>query len=528
MAIRTSGIISGLSASDFVNMKAKLADLQRQLGSGQKSETYGGLGPDRGFSLAFRASMSQMDSWQQSISLVMTRVSIIDTSLTGIAKTVASTKTSMQPNEFTLSSGRTIGQVAAGDGLNAVVSMLNASDGTRYVFGGRKSATPPVLDASVFLNGDNSKDGFKTALLQRMQADLGVASATPEADAAATGRVTLSATGVQPVTLAEDGTHAFGLKIGATSGAVDGIAVTSAAGPPASLSIAAGAGNASPGQSLTLSFSLPDGSTETITLTATEADADVVAPHEFRVGATSAETLDNLRGALGDQLGKLVGGKLAAASAVQAGEDFFKGETNPAALAGPPAVETGVAKRLVPGISGTMADSVAFDTPQNAEARTVRWYQGDRVSANPRATASAEIDSAQSIYYGVRADEEALRTAVQYMAVASSLRFNASDPNGLARYQALTPRVVTGLSMENGGQTVQSIQIEIAAANTAADSAKTRHGDRRAMLGALLTDIEGADDNEVAVHIMALKTNLQASYETSSMLSQLTILNYMR
>ena len=48
------------------------------------------------------------------------------------------------------------------------------------------------------------------------------------------------------------------------------------------------------------------------------------------------------------------------------------------------------------------------------------------------------------------------------------------------------------------------------------------------MLGALLTDIEGADDNEVAVHIMALKTNLQASYETSSMLSQLTILNYMR
>jgi len=170
---------------------------------------------------------------------------------------------------------------------------------------------------------------------------------------------------------------------------------------------------------------------------------------------------------------------------------------------------------------------VAYDTPQNAEARTVRWYQGDLVSSNPRATASAEIDNAQSVFYGVRADEEALRTAVQYMAVASSLKFNETDTNGLARFQALTPRVVSGLSMENGTQTVQSIQIDIAAASTAADSAKTRHADRKSMLGGLVTDIERADPNEVGVQMLALQTNLQASYQTSSMLSKLTIVNYM-
>ena len=67
----------------------------------------------------------------------------------------------------------------------------------------------------------------------------------------------------------------------------------------------------------------------------------------------------------------------------------------------------------------------------------------------------------------------------------------------------------------------------LAAANTAADSAKTRHSDRRAMLGGLLADIEGVDDNDVTVQILALQTNLQASYQTSSMLSKLTIVNYM-
>lgn len=524
MAIRTSGIISGFSAADFLRMKGQLSDLQRQLGTGKKSETYGGLGPERGFSLAFRASMSQIDAWQQSISLVSTRISIIDTSLSGIAKMASSTKTSLQPNEYKLSSGQTIGQVTAGQSLSAVVSMLNANDGTRYVFGGRKSATPPVVDPTIFLNGDNSKDGFRKVMLERMQADLGVNGDTPETAAGATGRLTLSAQGTQPVSLAEDGTHPFGLKIGVPFDNIDGITATQTPGPPASLAITAGAGNASVGQSMTLKFTLPDGSLEQLTLTAVAADAQVVNPNEFKIGANSTETLNNLRATLGTQLDKLVRGPLAAASAVKAGEDFFKGEPN--ASVGPPPVEKGIAKRLVPGPNG-MKDAVNYDTPQNAQARTVRWYQGDLVSENPRATASAEVDNAQSIFYGARADEEALRTTVQYMAVASTLKFAESDPNGLGRFQALTPRIVSGLSMEKSTQTIQSIQIDIAAANTAADSAKTRHADRKAMLGGLVSDIEKADPNEVGVQMLALQTNLQASYQTSSMLSKLTIVNYM-
>lgn len=526
MAIRTAGILNGFGAGEFVRMKDRLADLQRQLGTGKKSETYGGLGADRGFSLAFRASLTQINAWQQNISVVTTRINIIETSLSGLQSTAASVKTALQPNDFNLSSGRTYGQISAADGLNAVVSMLNANDGSRYVFGGRKTATPPVLDSIRFMNGEGAKDGFNTVMLERMQADLGASGASPEQNPAATGRVVLSGAGSDPVTLAEDGAHSFGLKVGPVTGAIDGVTPTVTPGPPASVSLASGAGNAAPGQSLTLSFTLPDGSTELITMQAMPADAIDITSTQFHIGANAAETLENLRTNLATQLDGLVRSKLAAASAVKAGDDFFRGETDPVALAGPPAIEYGAPLRLVPGLSGTMADAVAYDSLANADARTVRWYQGDRTTSSPRETATAEIDSAQIISYGARANEDALRSTVQYLAVASAMTFSASDPHALTRYQALTPRISAGLSMENSPQSVESIRIEISAASTASNSARSRHSDGSAMIQNLLGDIEDADPNEIAVFMLAMKTSLEASYQTTSMLSQLSLLKY--
>ncbi|QCI63021.1 hypothetical protein [Phreatobacter stygius] len=527
MAIRTSGIIPGFGGTDFLQMKNQLAELQRQLGSGKKSETYAGLGLDRSLALSFQGSRSQVASYQQNISLVQTRIKIMDTALSGVQKTVASTKTSLTSIDFTLASGRTVGQLAASNSLDAVIGMLNSDDGGRYLFGGRQTGTPPVLDSAAIMAGQGTKDGFKQALLERMQADLGSSAASPERDAGATGRLTLSGAAASPITLAEDGAHAFGLKLDNVTGAVGGATATMTAGPPASLSIATGAGTAKAGENLTIGFKLPDGSTERITLTAVAADSPTVGPGQFRIGATQTETLANMRGALGDGLAKLVSTGLAAASATEAGEDFFKGETNAAVLAGPPAVQPGVAKRLVPGVSGTMADAVAFDTPANAENRTLRWYQGDRISGDPRATAAAQVDTAVSVTYGARADEEALRATIQNLAVASAVTFQNDDTLAKERYQALASRVASGLSGQGAAQTVTSIQIEIASANSNADAAKARHKETDAMLTGLLSDVTGVNNEELAAQIVALQTMMQASYQTSSMLSKLTLVNYL-
>uniref|UniRef100_UPI00195488AB hypothetical protein n=1 Tax=Escherichia coli TaxID=562 RepID=UPI00195488AB len=72
-----------------------------------------------------------------------------------------------------------------------------------------------------------------------------------------------------------------------------------------------------------------------------------------------------------------------------------------------------------------------------------------------------------------------------------------------------------------------SIQVEIASANSNADSAKARHKDSDAMLTDMLAGVTGVSNETVAAQIMALQTMMQASYQTSSMLSKLTLVNYM-
>jgi flagellar hook-associated protein 3 FlgL len=527
MAIRTTGIIPGYSGADFVRMKSQFSDLQRQLGTGQKSTSYGGLGVDSSLALSLQGSLSQISSWQNNITMVQNRIKIMDTALNGIQTTVTSSKAAMLSDDFTLSSGRTVGQMAAGNSLDAIIGMLNSSDGSRYLFGGRQTAVKPVQESAVILNGQGAKAGFYQTQLERMQADLGSSAKPPETDANATGRLTLSAAATTPVTLAEDGTHPFGLKFAnAPTGSIGGVTTTYTAGPPGSVAFDAGPGTTAEGDSVTITFKLPDGTTDKVTLKAVAADADHVNPGEFKIGATQADTLDNLRSALKDGVAKVVTTSLAASSAVQAGEDFFKGETNAAALAGPPAVEPGVAKRLVPGASGTMADAVAFDTPANADARTVRWYQGDR-SSNARATATAQVDSSITVSYGAQADEEALRSVVQNLAVAGSLTFKSDDTNGLARYQAFKERVASGLSGNGQSQTLTSLRVDIASANTAADDSKSRHKDTGAMMTDLLAGVTTVSNEEVAAQILALQTMMQASYQTSSMMSKLSLVNFL-
>ncbi|MFX5801265.1 hypothetical protein ABTE09_19330, partial [Acinetobacter baumannii] len=91
------------------------------LGTGQKSVTYGGLGSDRSLALGVQGSRSQIASYQQNISLVQTRISIMNTALTGMQKSVASTKTALLSVDFTLASGQTVGQLSASNGLDAVI-----------------------------------------------------------------------------------------------------------------------------------------------------------------------------------------------------------------------------------------------------------------------------------------------------------------------------------------------------------------------------------------------------------------------
>jgi hypothetical protein len=119
----------------------------------------------------------------------------------------------------------------------------------------------------------------------------------------------------------------------------------------------------------------------------------------------------------------------------------------------------------------------------------------------------------------MRANESALRNAVQNLAVMSALTFSPSDPNAAARYAALTQRVATNMNIPTGSQTVTGIEADIAGAQTAIKTASDNHTQMTGTLTDMVQTIEGADTNTVGAQLLDLQNRLQASLQVTAMLA---------
>jgi hypothetical protein len=202
--------------------------------------------------------------------------------------------------------------------------------------------------------------------------------------------------------------------------------------------------------------------------------------------------------------------QLVAASAVQAGNDFFNTDAShpPQRVDGPP-FDTATAM-----IDGTAANTVA-------------WYTGDNATDDPRSTALARADQSLVVSYGARANEQGLRVAVQSLAVFAAAQFSVSDPNGEAQYSALKQRVATALVGGPNQQAVSDIEGQLAGAQVALNDAKDRHQQTNTTLQDLLQSVEGAPTEQVATQLLALQTSLQATLQTTAMLLKTNILQYL-
>jgi flagellin-like hook-associated protein FlgL len=218
----------------------------------------------------------------------------------------------------------------------------------------------------------------------------------------------------------------------------------------------------------------------------------------------------NLQAALTQGLGTLAGTELVAASAVQAGNDFFNtdGGQPPQRVDGPP-FDTATAM-----VNGTAANTVA-------------WYTGDNGTDDPRSTALARADQSLTVSYGARANEHALRVAVQSVAVFAATQFSGSDPNGEAQYTALRQRVGAALVGTDNEQKVSNIAGQLAGAQVALNNAKDRHDQTNTTLQNLLQGVEGAPTEQVAAQLLSLQTSLQATLQTTAMLLQTSLLKYL-
>jgi hypothetical protein len=345
------------------------------------------------------------------------------------------------------------------------------------------------------INGDGTRAGLKQIMAERLQADVG---------ANGLGRLDVTKLTPTQVSVAEDAVSPFGLKLASVTSNLSNATIAGpGGGPPPSLTVDFTA-NPSAGETITIGFTLPDGTTQSLKMTATTnspANAD-----EFTIGVNGTATATSLMNALKASIGGIADTSLTTASAAAASDNFF--DNPPQRVSGPP-FDSATAL-----VDGTDAD-------------TVKWYVGEDGATPARATASAHIDSSMTVNYGLRANEDALRSAVQSIAMFSAASFAPSDPNAKGNYAALSSRVASALDGAQGQQKVSDISADIAAAQTSFSAAQTRHQQTSNMLTDLLQNIEGVSQEQVGAQILSMQTSLQASLQTTALLSKLSLVNFL-
>jgi flagellar hook-associated protein 3 FlgL len=499
MSVSSIGAQSALIMQQLVQMRSQFDDLQRQLGTGQKSATYAGLGINRGVTVSLNSQLSAISGYDNTIDNVMARINLMNTALGNMIKITTTVKSAMvQANGVSNGNGALVAQQTGQSSLDQLLALLNAQAGERYLFSGRATNTPAVETLDHIMNGDGSRAGLKQLISERNQADLGIDGL---------GRLTISGSG-NSVQIDEQATS-FGFKLASITNTVTGATVSGPTGSPASESIDFSAAAPTAGQTVTLRFNLPDGTSENLTLTATT-DSPPGA-NQFTIGATPGQTASNFQSALSTAVGELAGSSLAAASAVAASSDFFNADAN-----NPPQ-----------RVGGSAPFYAATGMVAGTAANTVIWYTGETGSDPARSTATAKIDQSLSVSYGARADEYALRTLVQNVATLAAVTISPTDPNGVALSGELDRRLTANLGAP-GTQTVTDIESDLAAAQTSLQAAKDRHQQANSTLNNFLQQIEGVSNEDVGAQLLTLQTRMQASMQVTSMLSQLSLVNFIK
>jgi flagellar hook-associated protein 3 FlgL len=479
---------------NVLEMRRKLDDLQRQLGTGMKADTYAGLGPHSGLAIGLSRQLDAITSFNDTMTVVGTRISVGQMALSQVAEVGQQVKsTTLLPNFNIDGTGQTSQQKSAYYQLDQILSLLNTQVGDRFLFSGTAVTQPSVESTDHILNGNGAQAGLKQLISERNQADLG---------ASGLGRLVIPAAAGTNVSISEDiAGSVFGFKLAAVNSTLTGAVVTGPGGAPPSINVNLAA-NPNSGDKITFTFNLPDGSTEDLTLEATTSTTP--GPNQFTIGATPAQTAINFQAALTASVGTLAGSALSAASAIAAAGNFF---------ADPP--------QRVATVPFNTATALAPGTPAN----TVSWYIGENGPNSPRSTATARVDPAIVVSYGLRANEQGIAWVVQQVATLAATSYSPTDPNAQASYTALNQRLNTTLTIPQGVQKIDDISASLASAQAAMETAKDRHEQTEKTLTDILQSIETADPNLVGAQILTLQTNLQASLQTTAMLSKLSLVN---
>ena len=498
------------SGADFIRSETllqnqeRLADFNRQLATGERATSYGDLGSSRVQSISLRSDVSRLEAFQDSIQRVNIRVDLTVLPLERLESIRSEARDAVNTNNFVdLGNGNTFAQQLTEVLLTETVALLNSQADGRYVFGGNDVGSPPVESLDLILSGDAARAGLRDVTDERLSADLG---------ANGLGRLGTVIDPATPsvVTLSEGAVTDFGFDIAGVDNDLSGVNATFSGGEPARLDVDFTAQPAI-GENIRLFVDLPDGTQEIVTLTAGAQSGGLGA---FALGSTSAETAANFQDALRNEIGTLARTELSAVSRLISADNFFN-------------TESGRLPQRVDLSSGGGTPETATGLVDGTENNTVLFYTGQNDAEDPRLGLTARVDDTISVDYGLRANEEGLRSNLATLAAFSVADFTDSTlEDNQAAYAALASRATNDLATQVGEPSIQSIVQEIAGIQAIAGNANERHTIAINALDGIREDIERADPTEVALQLLGLQTTIEASFAASGRINELSLLEF--
>ena len=115
----------------------------------------------------------------------------------------------------------------------------------------------------------------------------------------------------------------------------------------------------------------------------------------------------------------------------------------------------------------------------------------------------------------------------QNIAVFAAFKTSPNDPNANAQINDLSQSIVTNLDPPSGQQTIADMQTDFSNAQTEIQAAGARQTQTQSMMQDLIAQTEQVSPDQVSSELLAVQNSLQASYEATSMLSKLTLTNYL-
>jgi flagellar hook-associated protein 3 FlgL len=315
MSINSVGYTNTPLAQAMLNLNTQMQTLSTQLATGEKSTSYAGMGVNEGFAIAARSQLASISAFTDTMSNVGTMISASNNGLQSLSDLAGQVQNASAQSPQTLdSNGKTIAQENAGAEFDSMIGILNTPAGDRYLFSGSAINTPATAPADQIMNGTTTQAGLKQIMAERAVAD----------GTTGTGRLVISNPAATPtaVSVAEDVAGSpFGLKLSTVSSSLTGATVSGPSGSPESISVDLGTTNPNPGDQVSFTFNLPDGTQSSVQLTAT--NTTPAPTGSFTIGSTPTATAANLNTALNSSITTLSGTTLVAASAVAAGDNFF-------------------------------------------------------------------------------------------------------------------------------------------------------------------------------------------------------------